>query len=93
LRHIIQTQIFAVLFLRQRSNARDANGLAFASGNIFVAARTNQHRALRGLINPFARLVRLFVYFDCILSCVVFHIIYSHELRNNIIRSVRIIFC
>jgi len=74
-RHIFQTQISVKLFLRQSSDARDANGLAFARGDIFVAARANQDRAARGLINPLARLVWFFVYFDCILSYVIFHII------------------
>ena len=61
------------LFLRQSPNARDADGLAFARGDVFISARTNQHRALRRLINPFARLIRFFVYFNNVLRYVVFH--------------------
>ena len=43
--------------LRQSSDARNADSLVFARRDIFVAARANQHRAARGFIHPFARLI------------------------------------
>lgn len=71
----MRVNIVKDLFLRQSPDAGNANGLPFASGDVFVAASANQHRAAKRPVHPPARLVRLMNYFICFFRQIIFHII------------------